>query len=88
MSLASGGMIGASTSPTWLGYVFGSIVGLALVFAFFYAIAFGVADLVRRDDIGRVAKLLWLAAFVLSAGIVLVVYGLVRFSRTEGTAGG
>ena len=72
----------------WIGQLFGAIIGIVLLIAIFAWIIFGVADLASRDDIGGVKKTVWLAAFLLSAGIVWVVYGAVRFSRTGGTPGG
>lgn len=72
----------------WIGQVFGAIIGLILLIALVVWIVFALADLYSRGDIGAVKKVLWLAAFLLSAGIVWVVYGAVRFSRTDGTPGG
>lgn len=86
--IPAGAVIGAFEQTPWIGYVFGTILGIALLVALVMSIGFAPADLYRRNDIGLGKKLLWLAAFVLSAGIVLIIYGAVRFSRTEGTPGG
>jgi hypothetical protein len=80
-------MIGAFEETPWIGYVFGTILGVVLLVALFMSIGFAPVDLYRRDDIGLGKKLLWLAAFILSAGIVLIIYGAVRYSRTEGIPG-
>ena len=72
----------------WIGQVFGAILGVILLIALVAWGIFALADLYSRGDIGGVEKSLWLAAFLLSAGIVWVVYGAVRFSRTDGTPGG
>ena len=71
----------------WIAKVFGSMIGLIILLGILAWTLFGVADLYRRDDIGAAKKLLWVAAFLISAGIVLVVYGAVRFSRTDGHPG-
>lgn len=70
-----------------LGKLIGWVLAVALVVAIFAWIVFGLMDIARRTDIGRGVKLLWLAAFVLSAGVVLVIYGAVRFSATNGEPG-
>ena len=72
----------------WIGQVFGAIIGVALLIAVVAWIVFGLADLYSRSDIGPVKKVLWLIAFLFSAGMVWIVYGAVRFSRTGGTPGG
>ena len=71
----------------WIGQLFGWILAVILLIAIFAWIVFAPIDLYRRDDIGLLKKLLWLAAFVLSAGVVLIIYGAVRFSRTDGHPG-
>ena len=81
-------VVGAFEETPWIGYVFGTFLGLILLLGLLMWIGFAAVDLYRREDIGLGKKLLWLAAFVLSAGIVLIIYGAVRYSRTEGQAGG
>lgn len=71
----------------FLGRVFGTFLGLILLAGLVMSIVFAPVDLYRRTDIGTVKKLLWLAVFVLSAGLALVIYGAVRYSRTDGHAG-
>ena len=78
---------GAFEETPWIGQVFGAIIGVALLIAMFAWIVFGLVDLARRHDIGPVKKSLWLAGFILSAGVVLIVYGAVRFNRTDGHPG-
>jgi hypothetical protein len=73
--------------PPWIAMVFGSILGVILLIAVLTWIVFAPVDLYRRDDIGPGKKLLWLAAFVFSLGLVLIVYGAARFSRTGGHPG-
>ena len=60
---------------------------MALLIAILAWVIFGLADLARRKDIGAVKKTVSLLTFVVSGGIVLVVYGAVRFSRTGGSPG-
>lgn len=79
---------GPFQDPPWIVQVFGAIIGVVLLIAMIAWIVFALADLYSRSDIGAVKKLLWLVAFILSAGVVWVVYGAVRFSRTDGTPGG
>ena len=84
----SGPVVGAPFDDTpWIGKIFGSIIGIIVLLGIVAWSLFAVADLAQRDDIGAAKKLLWVAAFLLSAGIVLVVYGAVRFSRTDGHPG-
>lgn len=71
----------------WIGKVFGAFLGLVLLVAFLMCIVFAPVDLYRRSDIGLFKKLLWVAAFVLSFGLVLVIYGAARYARTDGHAG-
>lgn len=65
----------------------GTFLGIVLLVALVMAIVFAPRDLYRQGDIGIGKKLLWVAAFVLSAGVVLVIYGAVRYSRTDGNPG-
>jgi hypothetical protein len=80
-------LLGAFEETPWIGYVFGTFLGLVLLVALLMSIVFAPIDLYRRDDIGLAKKLLWVAAFVISAGLVLIVYGAVRYSRTDGHPG-
>ncbi len=83
----AGIVVGAFEETPWIGYVFGTFLGLVLLVALVMSIGFAPVDLYRREDIGLGKKLLWLTAFVFSAGIVLIIYGAVRYSRTDGHAG-
>jgi energy-converting hydrogenase Eha subunit F len=83
----AGLVLGAFEEPNWIGRVFGAFLGFVLLAALIMAIGFAPLDLYRREDIGPGKKLLWLAAFVASAGVVLVIYGAVRYSKTDGHAG-
>lgn len=78
---------GAFEEVPWIGYVFGAFLGLILLMVLIMWIVFAPVDLYRRADIGVGKKMLWLVAFVLSGGIVLIVYGAVRYSMTDGNAG-
>jgi hypothetical protein len=80
-------LVGSLEETPFIGYVFGAFLGLILLVALVMSIFFAPVDLYRREDIGLGKKLLWLAAFVLSAGIVLIIYGAVRYSRRDGHAG-
>ena len=71
--------------PPFIGKVFGTILGLILLTAVVVWIVFAFADLYKRDDIGLISKLLWLLAFAIPP--VLIIYGAVRFSRTDGNPG-
>jgi hypothetical protein len=72
----------------WIAQVFGAFLGLLLLLYLIICIVFAPVDLYRRHDIGGIKKTFWLAAFLTSAGIVWIIYGAVRFSRTGGTPGG
>ena len=72
----------------WIVEILGWAIAVALLVAIIAWSVFALADILSRSDIGAVKKLLWLVAFILSAGIVWVVYGAVRFSHTDGTPGG
>lgn len=77
-------VLGAFEETPWIGYVFGTFLGLILLGALIMWIVFGIRDLYERRDIGPFTKTLWLLAFVLSAGLILIVYGAVRWKRTGG----
>jgi hypothetical protein len=85
--LPAGVAVAAFEQTPWIGRLLGWIVAVVLLIAIFAWLVFGLIDLHRRSDIGGAAKTAWLAAFVLSAGVVLVVYGAVRFSSTNGEPG-
>jgi ABC-type Fe3+-siderophore transport system permease subunit len=86
-AILMGTVNGPFQDTPWLGKVFGSIIGVILLIALLVWFVFAPLDLYRRDDIGPGKKLLWVAAFLLTFPLALIVYGAVRFSRTDGHPG-
>lgn len=86
MSLAPA-VNGPFQDTPWIGQVFGAFLGLVLLLYLIACIVFAPVDLYRRHDIGGIKKTFWLVAFLLSAGIVWIIYGGVRFARTGGKPG-
>ena len=71
----------------WIGQAFGAFLGLLLLLYLIICIVFAPVDLYRRRDIAGIKKTFWLAAFLISVGIVWIIYGAVRFARTGGKPG-
>ena len=84
----AGVTVAAFEETPWIGKALGWVIAVVLLVAIVAWAVFGLVDLYRRTDLGGPRKSAWLAAFVLSAGLILVVYGAVRFSSTNGEPGG